>query len=240
MTVNGTNISTFGARQHNVVFSKSDIAGKGEWPKSAALPFFDFIDVGFKNISVDVIVRGNSRADIHNKISNLLALFQEEADVVLDGFSNTYHVVMRSHRESEVSMKRWHKVRLELTGYGYGPAVTAQITSGTTLTINNPGNRRESPCVLQITPRAGVASATITGICRDPFTGADLPVVVKNTTANKVVTIDGLTGLITENNANKAGDVTIWRLPSLKPGSNSIVTSSGSLSLKVTVTPLYI
>lgn len=240
MTVNGTNISTFGARQHSVTFTKSDISGKGEWPRSAALPFFDQIDVGFKSITVNVIVKGSSRQDIHNKVSNLLALFQQEADVVLDGFSCTYHVVMRSHKESELSMRRWHKVQLDLTGYGYGTPVSAQITSGTTLTINNPGNRKESPCILQITPRAGVASATITGICRDPMTGADLPVVVKNTTANKVVTIDGLTGLITEGTANKAGDVEIWRLPSLKPGSNSIVTSSGSLSLKVTVTPLYI
>lgn len=240
MRVNGTDISIFNARQHNVSFAKSDISGKGEWPTSAALPIFGTVATGFKSISVDVIVKGDGREGIHDNISDLLALFQGEVELELDGFSHKYKCVMRSHKETEVSMRRWHKVRLELTGYGYGDSVTESITSGTTLTIVNPGNRLESPCVVSVTPRMGVPSATLTGICRDPYTGEDLPVTLSDLTTGKTVIINGITGKITEDGISKAADVDIWRFPSLAHGENVIESSSDKLSITVTVLPLYI
>ena len=90
---------------------------------------------------------------------------------------------------------------------------------------------------MEITPRVGAASITLTGLCRDSFTGEDLPVIIKNLTTGNVVVIDALTGLITE--AGNLKDIDIWALPSLLPGANQVSCSSSSMTVKVIVTPLY-
>ena len=67
----------------------------------------------------------------------------------------------------------------------------------------------------------------ITGLSRDPRTGEELEIEVKNFTPGKKIIIDGETGLITEDGKVKIDDVEIWALPDLQPGktqSRQIIT----------------
>ena len=90
-----------------------------------------------------------------------------------------------------------------------------------------------------ITPQVGLASLKLTGLVRNPYTREDLPVTVKNLTTGKTVTIDGETGLMTEDEKLKSGDIETYGLPSLVPGTNTITLDSQCVDITVKYFPRY-
>lgn len=79
----------------------------------------------------------------------------------------------------------------------------------------------------------------IEGLCRDPRTGEDLPITIRNITPGKKITIDGETGLITEAGTVKIDDVDIWALPTIQPGRNQITTNNNWLNVTVKYEPRF-
>ncbi len=79
----------------------------------------------------------------------------------------------------------------------------------------------------------------ITGLSRDPRTGEELEIEVKNFTPGKKIIIDGETGLITEDGKIKIDDVEIWALPDLQPGENAITTNNNWLEVTVKYSPRF-
>ena len=84
----------------------------------------------------------------------------------------------------------------------------------------------------------GAASITLTGICQDSFTGEDLPVEIRDLETGKTVTLDGVTGLITQEGEPK--EVDAWALPSLIPGNNPITCNNEYMTIKVIVIPIFL
>jgi hypothetical protein len=82
-------------------------------------------------------------------------------------------------------------------------------------------------------------SIVITGLCRDPRTGEELAIEVRNVTAGKRIVIDGETGLIMEDGVVKIDDVDIWALPTILPGDNLVVTNNNWLGVVVRYEPRY-
>ena len=234
MRIGETEISVFNAKQHRVSIDHMTIRNNSEWQSGSTLPYITGSQFDFKTITITLIVKGQDREEIIRNCSNIIALLKEPAELTLDGFSTKFEAILKSHAEEETVMNRWHTLRLTFEGYEYGTEVIA--TGKTSISIVNPGNI-ESPCIIEITPTAGLDVLTLTGICRDSFTGEDLPVTVENLTRNKKVVLDGLSGLITEDGALKDADM--WRLPALQPGNNVITVDSSNVSIKVTVTPMY-
>lgn len=238
MTINGIDISTFGARQTRITIDHHEWDHNYQWTPGAVLPVYGISSIIPKQIVVVINIKGTGRQNLIAKRSALLALLRDRAEVVLDGYTNKFNVVMKGHKETEMAKARWHQIELDLEGYEYGAAVTEQTTNASSeaLQITNPGNL-VSPCCIEITPRAGAQSIRLTGICRDSFTGEDLPVEIEDIIIGKVIKIDALTGQITEDGSLK--DMDIWALPSLKPGVNSIGCNNANMTVKCTVTPFY-
>lgn len=137
-------------------------------------------------------------------------------------------------------LNRWHKLTLEFQVYEYGAVVEQQGTfSGipaVTMAVSNPGNIL-TPIRLEITPTAGIASLTISGVCMDPDTGEEQPISLKNLTTGNTVVLDGETGLVTEKGALKSKDTEMWTLPALSPGTTTLTCSTGTLSIRVKLYP---
>ena len=77
------------------------------------------------------------------------------------------------------------------------------------------------------------------GINRNLDTGENLRVVIRSLTANSTVILDGESGKITENGANKAADVDIWSLPILLPGETRITLDSTWTDMTVKYRPRF-
>ena len=237
MRIEETDISLYQAKQQRVSFEHSDMENESEWDRGSVLPYLDRNHAGFKTINITLLVKGNTREDIIGNCSSLLSLLLEPVELTLDGFCHKYTAVLMSHRENETVMERWHLLELTFQGYEHGEPTITTVSRQTSFIVANGGNVR-SPCIVEITPLMGAASITLTGICRDSFTGEDLPVEIRDLVTGKTVTLDGVTGLITQEGEPK--EVDAWALPSLIPGNNPITCNNEYMTIKVTVIPIFL
>ena len=242
MLINGKNITEYGkVKQWRVDIKPRKMDHDSEWPRGSPAPIFQAPAATFKEITITLMVYGDGREDILHRISNILADLTDVTELVLDGWEHKFCGVLEEANVKELSdtsRHRFQQLELQFSGYEYGDEVTATANGSETVQITNPGNA-VSPAVLEITPTIGAASVEVTGICRDSNTGADLPVTVKNLTTGNKITLDGITGLITEDGELKAEDVDMWELPTLLPGTNTITIDTEYVNMTVKVLPIF-
>ena len=240
--INGTDVSVYKAWQWNVVIGNASVSNDSTWARGSPAPVLFGGTLGFKSLQVTLLVIGESREEIGLNVSNLLAGTLGVVDLELDGFSHRFRGYLAKSSHEEKVLNRWHKLTLEFQVYEYGAVVEQQGTfSGipaVTMAVSNPGNIL-TPIRLEITPTAGIASLTISGVCMDPDTGEDQPISLKNLTTGNTVVLDGETGLVTEKGALKSKDTEMWTLPALSPGTTTLTCSTGTLSIRVKLYPRY-
>ena len=236
MRIGSTDISVFNAKQRTVSYSShNSISNGSEWRKGAVLPYLSANRIGFKTLTVTMWVYGTSRAQICARVSNILALMINKVTLTLDDSDHLFTGILKSHKHEERAVNKWHILTLTLDGYEHGALTT--VSGKTSIAVNNPGNII-SPAIVTLTASSAVASAKLTGLCRDSFTGADLEVTVPSLVSGSPVVIDALTGLVTQGGNPKKMD--LWALPSVVPGANTVTCNSTKVTVKVEVLPLYI
>lgn len=238
MKINGKDISQYNARQWRVEFGQSDIKNESEWVRGSPLPYFDRNYRGFKEISISILVYGDSRENIRNKISNIMSWMLETVILDLDGYIRKFKgILIKSNVKegSDQARKRYQLLELQFYGYEYGEEIIISTEETTEMSVYNPGNVI-SPAIIEITPLVGMAELTVTGIGQE-CNGRNLPVKIPDLTKDKTVVLDGVEGLITEDGKIKEAD--IWTLPAVAPGNNDITVSSNRLYVKIRILPIY-
>ena len=243
MKINGWDIKNASAKQFKVTYGNSSIQNSSEWVKGAAAPFLGENYVGFKTMEITLLVKGNGRQDIWKNRSLILSKLLKPVELELDGFAHRFKGILEKHSAKEPTENIWHDIVLTFSGNEYeaqadGSQFSGSASGSTDLIINNQGNLA-TPATVLITPQIGLASLKLSGIVRDPNTGKDLPVTVKNLTTGKTITIDGETGLMTEDGQLKSGDLETYGLPSLVPGTNTITLDSQHVDITVKYYPRY-
>lgn len=115
--------------------------------------------------------------------------------------------------------------------------IAVQVTGTKTIVVE--GNS-VTPCIVEITPLNDNSDLTITGIARDPITGEDEPVTIKNLKKRIPVIVDGETCTVTQQGANKYPETDFWEFPSLLPGENQITLSNALNTVTIKYRPRYI
>lgn len=237
MKINNWDIAEANAKQWNVTIGNHSVTGASEWVRGSPNPFLCKNDIGFKPIKIVLLVKGNGREEILRNKSEILSKFLEPVELELDNFENKFRAVLTKHQTDEKSMKRWHTLTLELSGYEYGPEITESTSGESELIVNNPGNI-VTPTRIEITPLISLESISVAGICRSEI-GLDLPVTIYNAETGKTVVLDGESGLITQEGELKAADVDMWDVPALMPGINKIITDTSRVDLTIKFYPRY-
>ena len=237
MTVDGKDVKeVYGVEQWNVSLACSNISNASEWTTGAALPFMVEGTAGLKTIKVTVMIRGTSRDDIWIKAEAFVAELIRPCEIKLDGFEHRFYMFLKNVTQTEISLNRYHKATLELTGYEYGEEV--QISSAAkSIAVNNPGTLL-TPAVIEITPVINLVSLTVGGLVRDRFTEVEKSIVISNLINGSKIVIDGETGMVTQAGVNKFSEVSLWDLPTLKPGANT-VTVDKDVQMTIKFKPLY-
>lgn len=174
---------------------------------------------------------------ILDRCSQILSHLLEPTELTLDGFEHKFYGILKKHTHSENVMRRWHTLTLEMECYEFGEEISQAFSKEKEFTVENSGNIL-TPAVIEITPQVGAASITLTGICRDANTGEDLPVAISELETGKTVTLDGETGLITQDGELKT-DIEIWGLPTLLPGENKITVDNEWMDIAVRFRPRF-
>ena len=142
--------------------------------------------------------------------------------------------VKKSARIGKITMK------IQAEPYRYSKDyVTVNMDKTTAKTITVQGDY-ETPCILEISPTADMIDYTITGIARNPLSGEDEPIKLKNLKTGKKVVIDGEACTILQDGQNKFAEAEMWEFPSLQPGSNLVTCSSALCNVTIKYKPRYI
>lgn len=240
MKINGWDISRADARQWNVTPGFHELKNDSEWVGGSPVPVLYGNEIGFKSLAVKLLVKSDGgRQAILNRCSQILSRLREPAELELDRFEHRFYGILTKYTHNEDAMKRFHTLTLTFDGYEYGTEIAyprKAVGTEKKLTVYNPGNI-VTPCAVEITPTSTGISVTLTGICRDMRTGADLPVTIKNPTKDKTISLDGETGLFTQE--GKAREADIWGLPTLAPGENVITSDNIWIDIAVRFKPRY-
>lgn len=237
MKINGWDIADADAKQFRVTPGFCAIGNESEWTRGSPAPILFKNEIGFKPLKVVVLVkRDGGRDAILNRCSEILSHLLEPAELDLDNFEHKFYGILTKHTHEEKAMYRWHILTLEFNGYEFGQEVSQAFSGTASFTVANTGNII-TPAIVEVTPQIGAASIALTGICRDPYTGEDLPVTIRDLEKEKKVTIDGETGLFTQSGELK--DMDIWGRPTLLPGDNSITVNNSWMDVTVRFRPRF-
>lgn len=234
MKINDVNIATWSARQSTMSFAPTKYTNASTWQAGAAVPSLFGGIVGFKTLTLNLIVKGIDRADILENVSDIVAACKDKVTISLDRYPRKFTGYLTSASNEELSKKRFHRLNLQFNGYEHGDVETVSGTAS--LRIYNPGNL-PSPAKIVLSPSQAIASVTLTGLCQDSYTGEDLPVTVKNLVKNQAVYLDGINGSINSGGLPREAD--IWRLPYLMPGWTDITCNSNYVTVGIECLPLY-
>lgn len=130
MTVNGVDISIYHARQSNVTPGKRSLSNASEWGDGAPAPILISPEFGLKSYKIVLVVYGDTREELWERISGVLSLFTRYAEVKLDGFEHTFMLSLTSvqHDERTANKKRWQTLTLEVVGYEYGSTIQKEVS----------------------------------------------------------------------------------------------------------------
>lgn len=237
VTVNGIDVSRYGVQQWFVQPELSKISNSSEWTEGVRLPTLLKSTIGFKKMKVGIMIRGKTRQEIWEKSSDFIAALLEPQEYRFDGFDHIFFGCVSNAEQAETCLKHWHKATIQLEGYEYGAEIVNTSTARN-ITINNEGNL-ETPAIVEVTPLINLVNMTLTGFVKNNFTGEDRPIIIRNLTKGRTITINGESGLITEGGANKFKDVELWDLPVLQPGMNSI-TVDKDVNITIRHKPRYL
>lgn len=198
-------------------------------------PKFKFFDV-----EAELIVIGTSKTEAELTVSNIIADCRY-GSIELD---NVELDLTGELKEAEKEFKKRWVYALSLVFQAWeksGSEVAVTVEDASSKEINVIGNR-ETPCIIELVPSGAITKYTIKGAARDPVTGEEEEIILKNLSAGKTVIIDGESCTVTENGANKYGEAEMWEFPTLLPGSNALTFISSSVPCNVTIKykPRYI
>lgn len=235
MTINGIDVSTWGARQSTVRFGQTNYTNSSYWKAGTAIPMIFSGITGFKSLTVTLIFKDGTRNDKLKGASDVVAACKDKVALILDGIDHRFTGYLVSAQNEELSTRWLHRLTLQFSGYEHG--ANFEVSGTSSLTINNPGNTA-SPARVALTPTANISSVTLTGLCRDPYTGEDQTVTVNSLTNGRLIVINGINGGITEAPGNPK-DIDIWHLPTMLPGENTVTCSDSRVNIVVRTIPIY-
>lgn len=194
----------------------------------------------FFDVEAELIVIGTSKTDAELTVSNIIADCRY-GSIELD---NVELNLTGELKEAEKEFKKRWVYALSLVFQAWeksGSEVAVTVEDASSKEINVIGNL-ETPCIIELVPSGAITKYTIKGAARDPVTGEEEDIIVKNLSAGKTVIIDGESCTVTENGENKYKDTEMWEFPTLLPGANALTFTSSSVPCNVTIKykPRYI
>lgn len=237
MLIDKWSISEAGARQWKVVHSPSDTTNNSVWDAGVVSPALIGSEIGGKTLKITLQVRGTSRQQIQNSISDIITHLLEPCELTLDGFVHTFYGVARGFSSSEFIQDKSHRLVFDFLCFELAGEVKGQTVRSDSLVLTNAGNI-PCPLVLTITPTVGLAKLHISGVFREPFSGLDRGFTIADLVTDQPVVIDGDTGVV--KNGNVLADAEFYQFPILQPGTNAITFSSDFIDINYEYRPRFL
>lgn len=168
MKIDGWDIQNANARQARYTDGHHALSNGSEWNTGSNRPIFQRNQMGFKNFTLELWVKGNGYQEIVDNRGRILSRLFGEVVLEPDWTTHKFHAVLDKYSVEESSKRRFHVLKLEFGGYEYIETEPFSIEVATEFTIGNTGTA-PTPVTLEIIPKGGAV-----GIPEDQMVAAIL------------------------------------------------------------------
>lgn len=154
MKIDGWDISNAKARQARYIDGHHSLSNESVWNTGSNRPIFQRNQMGFKNFTLELWVKGNGYQEIVDHRGMILSRLIGEVVLEPDWTEHKFRAVLNKYSVEESSKQRFHVLSLEFEGYEYLEAEPFTIEVSTDFTIENVGTA-PTPVTLELTPKGG-------------------------------------------------------------------------------------
>lgn len=212
MKIDDIDIRSFDAKQLTVEFEPPQTTVTVEMFEGALTPSESETYTPLSGLAVTVLFRGRNRDEVQRHMSDFNAKLQKGVVLTLDGYSRHFKGYLTGNTPNKTIVKERYTAEFKFTGYWFSDEVELSWQNTHEVKFEATGNRT-TPCKLTITATEYIEQLTINGFASGEITVSTIP-------RGSTVIIDGETGFVTMDGANKFKDIYLMEFPYLTTGEN--------------------
>lgn len=230
MTINGVDLTAFGATLLGKQISNHDVVQVYDWLDGAASPVFTRTEQRFKDISLTVLIETESEPETESQFSALIRAVQS-CTIVFADLPKRYDCHFKGKSEPKRLTARAWLVEFDLLCHKtYLPEVIVTASGVSTKSVTSLG-ALPSPCQVTVTPTVNIAEFVILGFESD--------IRIRNLEATKPHVIDGYLFRYLKDGVNDIANYIAFAWPVLPVGTTSLVFSHTSATITIRYFPIF-
>jgi hypothetical protein len=230
MTINGIDLSSFGAILLSKQVTNHDVVQVYDWLDGAANPVFSRSEQRFKDMTLTILLEATTEAETESQFSALIRSLMD-CTLVFDGLSKRYDCHFKGKAEPKRLTARAWLLEIDLLCHRtYLPEVIITANSVGLKSITSLG-AMQSPCLITVTPTVDIAEFVIQGF--------DSEIRIRDLAANKPHVIDGYLFRYLKDGVNDIGNYNDFEWPTLPVGTTELIFSHTTANVTVQYYPIF-
>ena len=230
MTINGIDLTSFGATLLSKSITNHEVIQIYDWLDGAASPVFTRSEQRFKDINLTILLESSSESETESQFSALIRTLKE-CTLVFDGLAKRFDCHFKGKAEPKRLTVRSWLVEIDLLCHKtYLPELIISADGVGIKTITSLGAQR-SPCLITVTPTMAIAEFVILGFESD--------IRLKNLEANKPHVVDGYLYRYLKDGANDIANYNAFAWPVLPAGTTELIFSHTTADITIQYYPIF-
>jgi hypothetical protein len=231
MTINGIDITTFGATLLSKQITNHEVVQIFDWLDGASSPVFSRSEQRFKDITLTILIESTSESETESQFSALI-LALKECVVSFSGMSKLYSCHFKGKADPKRLTTCAWLVEIDLLCHKTTlPEVTVTANGVSSLAITNTG-ALPAPCRITVTPTVAIAEFVIVGL-------GSSDIRIHNLEANQPHVIDGVLFRYLKGGENDIANYNAFEWPVLPVGTTELIFSHTTTHITIQYTPIF-
>lgn len=231
MTINGIDLSIFGATLLSKQITNHDVVQVYDWLDGASSPVFSRTEQRFKDITLTILIESTSESETESQFSDLIRAL-ETCTLVFDGLAKRYDCHFKGKAEPKRLTACAWLVEIDLLCHKtYLPEVTVNANNVGSVIITNAG-ALPAPCLITVTPTDAIAEFVIYGLSSGDIRFNNLEI-------DKTHLIDGYLYRYLKDGVNDIANFNAFGWPVMPVGTTELIFSHSSAAITIQYFPLF-
>jgi hypothetical protein len=230
MTINGIDLSTFGATLLSKQITNHDVVQVYDWLDGASSPVFSRSEQRFKYITLTILIESSSESETESQFSALIRAL-EECTLVFAELPKRYDCHFKGRAEPKHLTARAWLVEVDLLCHKTCLPEVIVTASGVGMKSVTSLGAQPSPCLITVTPIVDIDEFVILGF--------ESEIRLKNLTANKLHVVDGYLYRYLKDGVNDIANFNAFAWPMLPIGTTDLIFSHSTANITIQYYPIF-
>jgi len=230
MTINGIEMTSFGATLLSKNITNHEVIQIYDWLDGAISPVFTRSEQRFKDISLTVLIETASESEAESQFSVLIRAMQT-CTIVFPGLTKLYDCHFKGKAEPKRLTACAWLVEIDLLCHKtYLPEVIVTASGVSMKSVTSLG-ALPSPCLITVTPTVDIPEFVILGFESD--------IRLKNLEANMPHVVDGYLYRYLKDGMNDIANYNAFAWPVLPVGTTDLIFSHTTATITIQYYPIF-